>query len=50
MIFSNQTDLHQHLNSIWDDPLSWWYDNTTQQAIDSFNEKLNIPSNGKMNK
>ena len=50
IIFSNQTDLYNHLNNVWDEPLSWWWDKTTQQAINSFNKKLNIPSNGEMNK
>ena len=42
ILFDNHNELIKHLNNIWDDVDSWWYDQTVQNSLNKFSENYSL--------
>ena len=41
LIFRDKDSLSKHINRIWSNPLDWWGEKSTKEAINKFNFKYN---------
>ena len=43
ILFDDEKKLIKHINNIWSNIQSWWYDPKIQENIKRFNMELNVP-------
>ena len=49
LLFTNKSDLLNHINEVWENPLIWWNNTKTKKIIRDFNFKYNINYNQEFN-